>query len=126
MDFDIKYAAGEARTPFAGSGGILIDPAFAQSQSYISTFGRAEMHTYVSVLAHEIGHAISFNSSDADATLASPKGTNVTIVNTWYAEMGLSPGIPQLAAYNAQDISNNYTTLGKDYTDGNHYRVRLY
>ena len=61
QNIQIQFLAGTAQSPVApgGSGIVQIDPAFFKPNYYISTNGVVSIDTFVSGLAHEIGHAVT-------------------------------------------------------------------
>lgn len=109
--------ASDPREPgfaLAGEGQIFISPDRCDDLLYITDEGKAMAHSVLSVLVHEIGHAVT--GEDDAPTYANLKGRNIALyVNDWYGELG----IPQEAGYASRARAEaGILIAGKDYTDG--------
>lgn len=104
---------------FPGAGHVQIDTAFFTNNYYVSTTGVAVKDTFVSGLAHEIGHAVTgLIDNESYAKLS---GDNVSKVNDWYAQLGFSPQ----SSYEAYDVGPNVLKPGFSYTQGNAIKAAI-
>jgi len=116
-DIVINFTSGDAYATGFGSGEIFIDPIFCQQLMYVTTYGAAVRHSLLSVLVHELGHAI-IGSAD-NVSFDNLKGNNVIQANSWYSDLG----IPLQAGYVAQsnpevDPDPDVLAEGLNYTGG--------
>ncbi|MEP1607111.1 MAG: tandem-95 repeat protein, partial [Marinomonas sp.] len=99
---------------FTGLGQIFMNPNNSHTLLYITTNGEAVAHTPLSVLVHELGHAIG--GVRDDPTYANLKGDNIDqFVNDWYDDLN----IPKEVGYLSRAlVSDNILIEGRDYTEG--------
>lgn len=96
------------------SGEIYLTPDRCDDLLYITGNGKAVQHSALSVLVHEIGHAIT--GVRDDPTYSNLKGDNIAqYVNDWYGELG----IPKEAGYLSRTFAESgILTVAKEYTEG--------
>ena len=101
---------------FSGAGEIFITPDRCDDLLYISENGNAVQHSVLSVLVHEIGHAIT--GVRDDPTYSNLKGGNISqYVNNWYGELS----IPKEAGYLSRAFAEtSILAVDKEYTEGIH------
>ncbi len=99
---------------FLNQGLIFLNPELSDDLLYIDKGGTAVAASVLSVLVHEIGHAVSLNRDDP--TYANLEGDNIAnLVNDWYRDLG----IPEEAGYLSRAlISENVLVKGRNYTEG--------
>jgi Ca2+-binding RTX toxin-like protein len=111
LNIRIKFEP-DAALAYPNTGEVEIDPAFFEDAYYISTKGNVVMDSFVSGLAHELGHALTgLRDDDSFTNLA---GSNILRVNPWFVQLG----IEEQASYNAYDKGPSYIEIGKAYTEG--------
>jgi len=98
---------------FSGTGEIFLTPDRCDDLLYITENGNAIQHSALSVLVHEIGHAIT--GVRDDPTYSNLKGDNIAqYVNDWYGELS----IPKEAGYLSRAfVETGILTVDKDYTE---------
>ncbi len=108
---DIKHVPG-ALAGSVNKGTMKIDLAAINNTSYISTTGKAIPDTLLTVLVHELGHALTGKLDNV--TPLDYKGDNVRFVNQIYKELGL----PEQVSYKAYDDTGTLHKLNYEYTNG--------
>jgi len=102
-------------------GKIELDPAYIEGLSYISYGGKAVEHSLLTVLVHELGHALTGRDDNYKLEIGYFEGDNIVFVNAIYNQLGL----PRQVSYLGQswDIGSagklsNLHRSGYDYTNG--------
>ena len=118
----VNYVASSGRdspgfaNPSAGE--VFLTPDRCDDFLYISETGRAVPFSVLSVLVHEIGHAVT-GLFDAP-TYANLKGNNIAqFANDWFSELGISTEAGYLSR---ALIADSILVSGKEYTEGKFIR----
>ncbi len=116
----INFVKNDARGYF-NTGKVNLDLDYVNQVLYIDDNGTAVKHTTVTVLVHELVHALTGREDDGVLYDSDPitdyRGAAVTYSNTIYRELGL----PEQNAYIAQDVidgKDDILALGFQYTKG--------
>ena len=90
---------------------IYIDPAYINDLSYINDTGKPVLHSLLSALTHELGHALTGRSDNL--SLTDYQGDNVRYINQIWRELGLDQEISYIA-----QARNDLHRVGYPYTNG--------
>jgi Ca2+-binding RTX toxin-like protein len=106
----IDFLAGKFQA-FTNSGNIQIDLNYIKTLSYITDKGEAVLHTPLSAIVHELGHALAGHRDNVGTF--DYQGDNVKFVNTIFAQLGIATEI----SYIAQAFTPTHVP-GYQYTNG--------
>jgi Ca2+-binding RTX toxin-like protein len=119
---NIYFKKDTAETDDVYTGNVFIDLNYTANNTYIDINGNVVYYTVLSLLIHELGHALTYNRDAVDGIdidyenhsnfTKNLKGDNVIFTNKIYEKLG----IPQRAAYT--DGQEQLVQVGYNYTDG--------
>lgn len=109
-DIEIQFLPGAAQAA-VNAGIVQIDPAYFSGNMYISSTGNAVSDSFISGLAHEIGHAVTTNKDWE--YFPNLTGQNIPNVNDWFQDLKIA----KQSSYEAYDTTGAILSLNYSYSD---------
>src|SRR5690606_39396420 len=114
-NIEVIYTPGVLNAP-PDEGKLFLDLKSISNALFIDNNGTAVRDSLVSMLAHELVHALEGTDNDIrEVTDTDYKGTTVPVANTIYEELNL--GVQQ-NSYISYDIEGSILSAGFQYTEG--------